>query len=289
MYSRMSALSSTTRIRAAAGSASGFATLDAWRASPVGASWPSPVGSHWMGLAHVGLGGPGGRRARARRVDVHPVRRQVRAGAEGDRDREARADAHAARRRDRAAVQSDQRVDEREADAGALVRARPGSLDAMKALEEPRQLVVGDAHPGVFDHDLGVVAGRVQRDADAALERELEGVRQQVRDDLLPHSPVDEDRTGKVLDARDVEREPRAGHRRAEHARELACGHGQIGRDVVRLDPPGLDARKIEQRVHQLAEPQGASMRELDRLARPRGQRGRTGSRGRLAGGRGGG
>ena len=49
----------------------------------------------------------------------------------------------------RAAMQLDEFLHERESDSGPLHRAALLALDAMEALEKPRKLGLGDAHPGV--------------------------------------------------------------------------------------------------------------------------------------------
>ena len=51
--------------------------------------------------------------------------------------------------RARAAVQPHQIVDQREADARALVGPRAGALDAVEPLEQPRDVGPGDADAGV--------------------------------------------------------------------------------------------------------------------------------------------
>ena len=75
---------------------------------------------------------------------------------------------------------------------------------------------------GVADRELHAPsAGVSQRDRDLALERELERVREQVENDLLPHVAIDIDRLGQ---RRAVDDEAQAGalDRRAEDAGELA-------------------------------------------------------------------
>jgi hypothetical protein len=89
---------------------------------------------------------------------------------------------------------------------------------------------------------------------DRAVERELEGVRQQVEDDLLPHLAIDVDRlgsggqsttsSGRRARSPSGRRSPdRRSARRGRSARN-ACGAA------------GLDAREVEQRVDQLQQPQ---------------------------------
>src|SRR4029453_12333904 len=94
---------------------------------------------------------------------------------------EHRAVGGAALRRRFAAVQVRELLDQCEADACTLVRARPRLADAMEALEEPRQLVLRNADAGVAYRERDLVVALAQADRDLAVERELEGVRQQVK------------------------------------------------------------------------------------------------------------
>ena len=89
---------------------------------------------------------------------------------------------------DRAAVQTDQLVDQCEADAGALHRARCLALDPMKAVEDTRQFILRNADAGIADDELGesVSSASCQRDADAAVERVFECVGDKVEDDRVP-------------------------------------------------------------------------------------------------------
>jgi hypothetical protein len=64
----------------------------------------------------------------------------------------------------------------------------------MKAFEQARQLVLRHADAGVRDAQQRAFAIARQAQRDAAFERELERVREQVEDDLLPHVAVDERR-----------------------------------------------------------------------------------------------
>ena len=83
---------------------------------------------------------------------------QVRAAA-ADRDRERAAAPELALDRRLATVQAGQLADDREPDAGALERARASVADTVEALEQARELVGGDADPGVADRQLGTVLG----------------------------------------------------------------------------------------------------------------------------------
>ena len=108
-----------------------------------------------------------------------------------------------------------------------------------------------------------MVVAPIQRDLDFALEGELERVRQQIEDDLLPLRAIDADRLGKRR-AVDDELHPGAFDERVERARELGRQRGQIGRLERELQAPRLDAGEIEQAVHQPQQPHAASMNRLE-------------------------
>jgi len=100
------------------------------------------------------------------------------------------------------------------------VAARSGALDAVKAFEQPRDLLVADARAGVRDLQGRAVARQSQAHGDRSVERELEGVREEVEDDLLPHVPIDVD----VLAERrcfDHQADTRALDRSPEAARQV--------------------------------------------------------------------
>ena len=91
-------------------------------------------------------------------------------------------------------MQLDELLNEGQADTGPLETATASALDAMKAVEHARQLRLGDADAGVGNLKLDSAAPLLQADNDAALECELEGVRQEVEDDFFPEVAVNEDR-----------------------------------------------------------------------------------------------
>src|SRR3954464_3416768 len=135
---------------------------------------------------------------------------------------------------DRTAMKSYEFLDEGQADARALMRARRCAVNPMKPVEDFRQLTGGDAGTGVVHAQLYAVAVPPQRDTDAALEGELEGIAQEVEDDLLPHLAIDEDRFGQQR-AVDVEVQTGLLDRGPEHAGDLRGGAGEVRRLVVRL------------------------------------------------------
>src|SRR5678815_677928 len=91
------------------------------------------------------------------------------------------------------AVRFDELVHERKTDAASLVRAAACAFDAVKTLEHLRQLVLGNAAPRVGDPQLHLRIALAERDLDTPLERELEGVGEEIENELLPHLRVDVD------------------------------------------------------------------------------------------------
>ncbi len=110
---------------------------------------------------------------------------------------------------DVAAMELDQLAHEREADAGTFVRPRAHVAYALEALEQLRQIGLGDTDARVADAELDALAARSQGHLDLAVERELESVREKIQDDLLPHVAVDVGRLVERL-AIDDELETRA-------------------------------------------------------------------------------
>jgi hypothetical protein len=121
-----------------------------------------------------------------------------------------------------------QLLHERQADAGALVRACARTANASKALEQERHFSVGNAGPGIGDGETHGIPKAGQRHRDAPVERELQRIRQQVEDDLLPHQAIDVDGPagGSTVD---IEAQARSLHRRSERA-------GEVGGEDIELD-----------------------------------------------------
>ncbi len=196
------------------------------------------------------------------------LRRRQMGGAQRNADREGAAMAQPAVDLDAAAMQPDQLLHQRQADAAALEGAAARALDPAEALEQMGQLLGRHAGAGIAHHQFGgpAVARDRHPNRDLALEGELEGVREQIEDHLLPHVAVDMDRRRQ---GRTIDHQPQAGliDRRAEVRGELG-GHGrQIGRLIVRLHAARLDPREIEQRVDQLEQAHGIAMRNVEQGA----------------------
>jgi hypothetical protein len=66
----------------------------------------------------------------------------------------------------------------------------------VKALEDTRQLLLGDARPGVANGKSHSIIFRSQAQGYFALERELERIRDEVHHDLFPLRGVDVDGFG---------------------------------------------------------------------------------------------
>src|SRR5262249_20258381 len=104
--------------------------------------------------------------------------------------------------------------------SNAFIGAAARALDAVEALEQARDFVGRDAGAGVAHGQLGRVIALAHRHHELAGEGELEGIGQEIEDDLFPHLAVD------VRGSRQrwaVDDEPHAGllDRRAEYAGEL--------------------------------------------------------------------
>ena len=100
-------------------------------------------------------------------------------------------------------MQLDQFLDQRQTDAGALVGARLRAFDAMKTLEQARQLVRRRRRcPCPRPRARRGPSSRCSVTDTLACERELERIRQQVEDDLLPHLAVDMHRLRRAAGSR---------------------------------------------------------------------------------------
>ena len=101
-----------------------------------------------------------------------------------NRQRERRPLLQAAVNLDLASLQFDQVAHQCQSDAGAFMRARLRTFDAMESLEHQRQLIAGDADAGVADGQADMVAMAPEPNPDLA-ER-LEGI-DALRSDFTTH------------------------------------------------------------------------------------------------------
>ena len=186
--------------------------------------------------------------------------------AERQPDGERGALALGAGRGDAAAVQLDEFLDEGQADAAALVRAGARVLDAVKPLEQPGHLLLGDADSGVGDRDDRLTALGAHGDANGAVEGEFQRVAEQVQHHLLPHAAVEVDGLGQ-RGAVHLERQAGAVDSRPEDTGQLGGHRRDVGRFVARLHAPGFDAGEVQQRVDQPAQAQPVAADDLQLLA----------------------
>src|SRR5262245_32261284 len=108
----------------------------------------------------------------------------------------------------------------------------------MKPLKEAWQFLLWNADAGIADHELGVLILLAEQDVDLADKGKLEGVGEQVEDDLLPHLAVYIDRLQKRGAIND-QAQPGFLDHRAEHARQARRQRGQIGGRIDGLNAPG--------------------------------------------------
>ena len=134
------------------------------------------------------------------------------ADARRDRHRERRARARPRSRPRRAAMQPDQLLHQRQPDAGAFVRA----ARAVPSTRWKRSNTCGRSRCRECRRRCRARASSTRRPharrrhGDPPVERELERVREQVEDDLLPHLAVDVDRLRERRAVDDERRGPRA-------------------------------------------------------------------------------
>ena len=192
------------------------------------------------------------------------IRRQMR-GAERERHGEGTSRPFLTRDADRAAMQPHQLSHQREPDAAALKASPSCAGNAVEALEQPGQLVGRDTGAGVahLQHRFARIRRGGEADRDDAFERELERVREQVEDDLLPHLPIDAHllRQGRHVD---VIAQAGALHGRAEGRGQIRGESGKVHRLIAGLRPPSLDARKVQKRVDELEQAQTVAMNRFD-------------------------
>ena len=129
-----------------------------------------------------------------------------------------------------------------------------------------RQVLGADADASVGDLEDHPLAGVTEPHHDPALEGELEGVGQEVEDDLLPHLTIEPHGLGDRR-ALDDEVQPRSLDGRTERAAQVGGQRGDVHRLVDGVGTPGLDPREIEQRVDELEEPHAVALRRQQLLA----------------------
>ncbi len=129
-----------------------------------------------------------------------------------------------------------------------------------------------DAGPGVAHGQAGAISASFKSHFDFALEGELEGIGKKIQDDLLPHIVVHADRLAQVIDL-DLEAQTGLFDGGSKDARQVRRQARQIREAVGGIDPAGLDAREVEQGVHQLQKPPRISVDAFLPLSLARRQR----------------
>src|SRR5579883_2852377 len=137
---------------------------------------------------------------------------------ERQRDPEGRPNTDLALHGDRAAVTPDEFVHHCEPDSRALLGATQGAFHTMEPIEDPRELLRGNPDSGIAYVQEGAFRLPVKAHGDTPTKGELECVRQEIEDDLLPHLPIDVHRLTEI-GAFHRERETGSLHRGAKGAR----------------------------------------------------------------------
>ena len=109
---------------------------------------------------------------------------------------------------------------------------------------------------------------------DLAVEGELERVGQEIEDDLLPHVAIDVAPASGSGGQSTTRRRPAFSMAERNTLASSAVTRGEVRRLEAGVDASGLDAREVEQRVHQLQQPQAVAVRDVQRRQRVRRQRG---------------
>src|SRR6476619_4972908 len=94
--------------------------------------------------------------------------------------------------RNRAAMEIYQFMHEGKADTRSIVRAAVSPGDAMKAVEHLGQFLGRNAGAGVTHAELEVPRRGAQPYLDLAMERKLECIGHQIKDNLFPHLAINE-------------------------------------------------------------------------------------------------
>ena len=97
-----------------------------------------------------------------------------------------------------------------------------------------------------------------------SVEGELEGVGEEIEDNLLPHVPIDVDRLRRSASQSTSKRRPACSMAERKAPASSRVSDADVRLHVRRLGPAGFDARKIEERVHQLQQPSGVAVQDVD-------------------------
>src|SRR5271166_2556003 len=119
----------------------------------------------------------------------NPLRREM-VLTLGNNHRECAADTFFARYRDRPTMESHQFLDQGESYSRAFVGTPAGSLNAVEAFEQVRQLMFSNTNAGISDLQLNGIPDGLQVHRYPACESELKSVGQKIEYNLLPHIAI---------------------------------------------------------------------------------------------------
>src|SRR5215471_6463496 len=167
---------------------------------------------------------------------------------------EGRALADLAGHPDLAPMQLDKLPRQRKPEPGALVPARAGTTHLAELLEHRRLVLGGDADAGVAhgDRDLSLALAEVDRHL-PAFRRELDGVREQIQDDL-PHLSLVSDHLTHAPVGSEGEPDAVPGGALAHEAETAFEGSRQVEGAQLQLHLPRLDLGEIKDVVDERQE-----------------------------------
>ena len=169
----------------------------------------------------------------------------------GDLQGEGRAFARHRRHRERTPQQACQFLRNAQPQPGAAIAPRNRPVRLLEGLEQPLQLVRGNADAGIADRDahirhvIGLLRG-LRLDGDAAGFGELDGIGQQVEEDLPQAGLVRADPLRHGLVNMQIQRESLVAGARGPHLPGLLQQGAQVKIDEFGGELPGLDLRQVE-------------------------------------------
>ena len=157
---------------------------------------------------------------------------------------------------DRPAHQVQQPPGDGEPEAGAAVLAGGGAVGLLEGGEQRRRLGAGHADAGVFDAGVQrdrrrVQVPRRQAQVDLSLGGELDGVADQVVEDLPQPQGVAEQGAGQFRRERRAQAQALVLGRQGEQFQYVAEQFGQVERVLFQFQPAGLDLGRVEDVVEQ--------------------------------------
>src|SRR5262249_54353419 len=141
--------------------------------------------------------------------------------------------------------------------------ARSAAIDPVKSLEKAREVLLGDTRPRITDEDAHLVVGSGCRDLHGGAGSVLDGVVDEIGQDLLEGAPIGKDREPTLdLSAGKKDRVARSGQR--EKVDHVIDELPDFERHDAELELLRLDAAELQQIFHQLVEPFAVASDDLD-------------------------